>query len=90
MLCKTGLLTCSQVDEHACQKVLMLLEENGINVSIQHLITIGAEYMLVQDGEGILALDNLNVKHHPSWSQISIFDASDDELPGDGGSGDLI
>jgi hypothetical protein len=64
------------VDEHACQKVLVLLEENTANIHMQHLITIGAKYMAVQDGVGILALDNLNVESHPRWSQVSVFDVS--------------
>ena len=62
------------VDEHACQKVLALINENSSNVRIQNLVTIGAEYMAVQDGEGISALDNLNVDHHPRWSLISVLD----------------
>ena len=62
------------VDKHECQKALMLLENNGANVRLQHLITIGAKYSLVADGKGLLATDNLNVDTHPSWSQITILD----------------
>lgn len=57
----------------------MLLEDNVANVRIQHLITIGAEYMVVQDGVGIKALDYLNVQMHPKWSQISVLDATGSE-----------
>ncbi|KAJ6781688.1 hypothetical protein PWT90_10859 [Aphanocladium album] len=64
------------IDKHACQKVMMLLENNDYNVRFQQLITIGAEYMAVQNGRGILATDNLNVDTHPRWSQISVFDVS--------------
>lgn len=41
-------------------------------------MTIGAKYMAVMDGEGIPAADNLNVKIHPSWSQISVLDVGSD------------
>jgi hypothetical protein len=64
----------SCIDSQACQKTLMLLDSNYANVRIQNLITIGAKYMAVMDGSGIPALDNLNVKTHPDWSQISILD----------------
>lgn len=50
------------------------MKDNYENVRLQHLITIGAKYMLVSDGEGVLAVDNLNVQSHPKWSQITIFD----------------
>lgn len=50
------------------------MKDNYDNVRLQHLITIGAKYMLVSDGEGVLAVDNLNVQSHPKWSQITIFD----------------
>ncbi|RDA91604.1 hypothetical protein CP533_4653 [Ophiocordyceps camponoti-saundersi (nom. inval.)] len=62
------------VDGQTCQKALVLLQENYANVRIHHLITIGAKYMIVRDGVGIPALDNLNVKAHPRWSQISVLD----------------
>lgn len=64
----------SCIDSQACQKTLMLLDSNYANVRIQNLITIGAKYMAVMDGNGIPALDNLNVNTHPDWSQISILD----------------
>ncbi len=54
----------------------MLLEDNEYNIRFQQLITIGAEYMAVQNGKGISALDNLNVETHPRWSQVSVFDVS--------------
>ncbi|KAF1817732.1 glycoside hydrolase family 55 protein [Dissoconium aciculare CBS 342.82] len=62
------------IDSQTCQKALILAEKNKGNVRFQHLITIGAKYMIVQDGKGITAADNLNVKSHPRWSQISILD----------------
>jgi hypothetical protein len=52
----------------------MLLKNNFANIRIQNLVTIGAKYMAVMDGQGIPALDNLNVNMHPDWSQISILD----------------
>jgi hypothetical protein len=64
--------TC--IDQQLCQKALILLEKNQGNVRIQHLVTIGAKYMAVMDGKGILAKDNLNVNTHPFWSQISVLD----------------
>jgi hypothetical protein len=66
--------TC--IDQQLCQKALLLLEKNFSNVRIQHLVTIGAKYMAVMDGKGILAKDNLNVNSHPFWSQISVLDVS--------------
>ena len=69
------------IDQHACQKVLMLLEDNHAGVRIQHLITIGAKNMAVMDGKAIPALDYLNVESHPRWSQLSVLDvASDGQL----------
>jgi hypothetical protein len=55
--------TC--IDQQLCQKALPLLEKNFSNVRIQHLVTIGAKYMAVMDGKGLLAKDNLNVNSHP-------------------------
>ena len=54
----------------------MLLDENSAGVCIQKIITIGAVYMAVQDGEGIRAADNLNVEFHPKWSQVSVWDVA--------------
>lgn len=69
------------IDQHTCQKVLVLMQDNHAGVRFQHLITIGAKYMAVIDGKGVPALDYLSVESHPSWSQISILDvASDGEL----------
>lgn len=39
--------------------------------------------MAVQDGQGISARDNLNVKSHPAWSQISVLDVSSSKSSGD-------
>ncbi|KAK1959917.1 pectin lyase-like protein [Colletotrichum sublineola] len=66
----------SCIDTQECQKALVLLESNRASVRFQNLVTIGAKYMAVMDGQEILAIDNLNVKTHPSWSQISILDVS--------------
>ncbi|KAK0103224.1 hypothetical protein ONS95_005259 [Cadophora gregata] len=66
------------IDVHACQKVLMLLDDNHSGVRIQQLITIGAKYMAVMNGKAISALDYLNVKTHPSWSQMSLMDIDSD------------
>ncbi|KAK4203018.1 pectate lyase superfamily protein-domain-containing protein [Triangularia verruculosa] len=66
------------IDQHACQNALMLLKDNHAGVRFQHLITIGAKYMAVMNGKGILALDYLNVESHPRWSQISVLDVSSD------------
>lgn len=63
------------IDLHACQKALWYVKGNYDNVRVQHIIGIGAKYVLVSEGKGILATDNLAVKSHPAWSQISIFDA---------------
>ncbi|KAH0427929.1 exo-1, 3-beta-D-glucanase [Colletotrichum camelliae] len=64
------------IDQHACQKVLVLLDDNYANVRFQNLVTIGAKYMAVMDGVGISALDNLNVEGHPRWSLVSILDVT--------------
>ncbi|KAL4884771.1 pectin lyase fold/virulence factor [Aspergillus karnatakaensis] len=64
------------IDLHACQKVLWYLENNHGNVRLQHMIAIGAEYILVADGQGVRSVDNLAVTAHPAWAQISIFDAA--------------
>jgi hypothetical protein len=66
--------TC--IDGQLCQRVLILLDDNFINVRIQHLITIGAKYIAVHNGVGIPAIDNLNVQGHPRWSQISVLDVA--------------
>lgn len=63
------------IDLHACQKALWYVQDNYDNVRVQHIIGIGAKYVLVSNGKGISAADNLAVKHHPAWSQISMFDA---------------
>ncbi|KAL4918625.1 pectate lyase superfamily protein-domain-containing protein [Aspergillus aurantiobrunneus] len=63
------------IDRHACQEVLWRLDNNYDNVRLQHIIAIGAEYILVSDGEGIRSTDNLAISAHPAWAQVSIFDA---------------
>ncbi|KAK0623773.1 pectate lyase superfamily protein-domain-containing protein, partial [Immersiella caudata] len=64
------------IGKHECQKALVYLDGNYDGVRIQHLVTIGAKYMVVQDGKGVLAIDNLVTTAHPRWSHVSIFDAS--------------
>ncbi|KAI0814551.1 glycoside hydrolase family 55 protein [Xylaria sp. FL0064] len=66
------------IDSQTCQKALLFLESNYANIRFQNLVTIGAKYMAVMNGKGILAADNLNVKEHPNWSQISILDVTSD------------
>lgn len=68
----------SCIDTQECQKSLLLLNDNGANVRITNLVTIGAKYMAVMGGKGIAAADNLNVKVHPSWSHISVLDVGKD------------
>ncbi|KAL4873586.1 hypothetical protein BDV12DRAFT_160315 [Aspergillus spectabilis] len=67
--------TQSCIDRHACQKVLWYLNNNHGDVRLQHVIAIGAEYILVSDGQGVRSADNLAVTARPAWAQISIFDA---------------
>ncbi|KAK1590378.1 uncharacterized protein LY79DRAFT_590568 [Colletotrichum navitas] len=64
----------SCIDTQECQKALMLLKGNFANIRIQNLVTIGAKYMAIMDGEGIPVVDNLNVDVHPDWSHISVLD----------------
>ncbi|KAI3316936.1 glycoside hydrolase family 55 protein [Xylariaceae sp. AK1471] len=64
------------IGSHVCQTALMLLQNNLAGVRISNLTTIGAKYMAVVNGKGILATDNLNVEEHPAWSQISILEVS--------------
>ncbi|KAI9374086.1 pectate lyase superfamily protein-domain-containing protein [Aspergillus egyptiacus] len=62
------------IDRHDCQKALWLLNNNHGNIRLQHIIAIGAEYVLFTDGQGIRSGDNLAITDHPAWAQISIFD----------------
>ena len=64
------------IDDHACQLALWEVEDNYENVRMQHIISIGARYTMIHEGDSILAMDNLAVEGHPRWSQISIFDAT--------------
>ncbi|KXH30734.1 LysM domain-containing protein [Colletotrichum nymphaeae SA-01] len=61
-----------------CQKGIVLLKGSHASVRWEHLVTIGAKYMVVMDGKGIAAEDNLNVDAHPFWSQISLPDVTSD------------
>ncbi|KAL4893184.1 pectate lyase superfamily protein-domain-containing protein [Aspergillus ambiguus] len=65
--------TC--VDSMNCQKNLIYMESNS-NVTIQNLITIGSENMLVSDGASVSSKDNLAANFHPYWSQLTVFDPS--------------
>lgn len=75
------------IDEQKCQKALWYLDKNYDNVRIQHLITIGPKYMLVSDGQGVLASDNLATTAHPRWSHLAYYDVKSagkkptDEVP---------
>ncbi|KAL4805582.1 pectate lyase superfamily protein-domain-containing protein [Aspergillus unguis] len=62
------------IDQHSCQKALWRLDNNYDNVRLQNIIAIGAEYILVSDGQGVRSTDNLAITAHPAWAQISIFD----------------
>ncbi|KAL3464344.1 pectate lyase superfamily protein-domain-containing protein [Aspergillus heterothallicus] len=66
--------TQSCIDNHYCQRVLWLLNNNHDNVRLEHIIAIGAEYILVSDGRGVRSIDNLGITAHPAWAQISVFD----------------
>ncbi|KAK1979523.1 pectate lyase superfamily protein-domain-containing protein [Colletotrichum cereale] len=66
------------IDGQLCQKALVLLKGNHASVRWEHLVTIGAKYMVFMDGKGIAARDNLNVDAHPFWSQVSLLDVSSD------------
>lgn len=68
--------TQSCIDARTCQKALVLLDNNSASVRLQHLITIGAKYMVVMNGKGITAAANANVNSQPSWSQISVLDVA--------------
>ncbi|KAL4733150.1 hypothetical protein BDV11DRAFT_175970 [Aspergillus similis] len=64
---------------------------NYDNVRLQHVIAIGAEYILVADGNGVLSTDNLAIESHLAWAQISIFDVPSQGQapnPGDGDDSD--
>ncbi|KAL4949464.1 pectate lyase superfamily protein-domain-containing protein [Aspergillus filifer] len=63
------------IDAHDCQQVLWRFDNNYDHVRLQNVIAIGAEYILVSDGQGIRSVDNLAISAHPAWAQISLFDA---------------
>jgi len=63
------------ISQHSCQTALWLLENNYEKVYVDHLIGIGAKYLIADGGRGILAKDNLAVESHPRWAQISIYEA---------------
>lgn len=44
----------------------------------EHLVTIGAKYMVIMDGKGIATEYNLNIDAHPFWSQISLLHVTGD------------
>jgi hypothetical protein len=37
-----------------------------VNVRLQHVIAIGAEYILLSDGQGVRSAENLAVTAHPA------------------------
>ncbi|GFF73175.1 glucan 1,3-beta-glucosidase [Aspergillus lentulus] len=60
------------VDSSNCQKKLVYMDTNK-DVIIHNLITIGATNMITSDGSTIPSKDNLAVKSHPYWSQLTVF-----------------
>jgi hypothetical protein len=81
------------VDTQTCQKALWYLDGNYDNNRLGHVIGIGAKYVMVVNGKGVSAADNLATTAHPSWSQISIFDVpskgkAPDNAPDSGQSDD--
>ncbi|KAH7017946.1 pectate lyase superfamily protein-domain-containing protein [Microdochium trichocladiopsis] len=66
------------ISSQTCQKNLWLIgANNGDNVRIEQLITIGAKHMFATRDNGpiVLASDNFAVSKHPKWSHISLFQA---------------
>jgi hypothetical protein len=64
------------IADQTCQKVLWQFADNyDGGVRVQHMITIGAEYMLVSNNAGVAATDNLVANSSPFWSDVSIYDA---------------
>lgn len=61
------------IDQHSCQMSLWNLPMNHDNNRIQHVIGIGAEYILRSERLGINSTANLAIEEHPSWAQISVF-----------------
>lgn len=66
----------NSVDVHTCQNKIINIKGNSENVRIQNLITIGALTSISGDYQDVIALTNLAIIEHPSWSQISQFDAA--------------
>ncbi len=62
------------VSKHTCQKTLWWLHSNYDNNRVQHIIGIGAENVLVTDGEVVRSVDNLVTTSGVQWAQISVFD----------------
>ncbi|KAJ3495220.1 hypothetical protein NLG97_g3548 [Lecanicillium saksenae] len=77
------------IDKHQCQNALVQLNENYENVRIEQLITIGSTDSFVTPSDVVMSLDNLAIDTHPSWSQISMVNATTGKSPdGDGNDGD--
>ena len=51
----------------------MIFMEQNVNATFHNLVTIGATNMLLSDGNSIPAKDNLAIKSHPYWSQLTVF-----------------
>ncbi|CAK7219086.1 hypothetical protein SCUCBS95973_003705 [Sporothrix curviconia] len=60
------------VDTLNCQDTMVLMEKNQ-NATFHNLVTIGASNMISSDGNAIAAKDNLAIKAHPYWSQVTVF-----------------
>ncbi|OAA55282.1 Pectin lyase fold/virulence factor [Niveomyces insectorum RCEF 264] len=77
------------IDSHTCQKALWYLDGNYNHNRLAHVVGIGAEYVLVADGKGVLSTDNLAVTDHPKWAHISLFEVPSKgkapDAPGSGG-----
>ncbi|KAL2850737.1 pectate lyase superfamily protein-domain-containing protein [Aspergillus pseudoustus] len=82
--------TQSCIDSRNCQRVLWLLNDNHANVRLGLIIAIGAEYILVSDGRGVLSADNLGITAHPAWAQISVFDVPTRGLASSSNRGDTL
>lgn len=62
------------IDKHACQNVLWHVDNNYDNVRLNHIVAIGAKYVMVANGKGVTSAENLAINEHPAWARISLFD----------------
>ena len=66
----------ANVTQPYCQTWLAWTSDNSANVTIQNLVTIGSEAMLIANGTVITAEENRAVsKQHPFWSTVALFHA---------------